>query len=495
MPFGLSTATHVLTRITKPICIYITRHGIRHTIFIDDGKINAADKETLIWAFRFVLDTLEKAGFVVSRKKTDTQLLISQCKVYLGFSVDLLSMSVSAKPHKLNAIQSAIVRALDTKPHVEARIVASVIGKIIALEPALGPIVQLLSRAAQMDLAEAVEERGWKAKVTFSSMARHSLSLFLDNMEDFNGAAIKSTVNATPLKAILQDCDKETPLHGRHNWSEIAVAAGDASDKAVCAFGVRGIPDLFLQVKFNEQERGLSSGHRELLTIKYALQERKTLFRDLPSKSVLWLTDSPNMTAFLTKGSTKRHIMPDILEVYKLARSLDLRLIPVQISREDYRIQEADHGTRFFDPDDWAVDFPSFQRLTEKRSWTVTVGLFSHYSNKKCDKFYSFGRAPHTSGVDAFSQSWNNEVAWVCPPTSLVIQAIRKIGVSRMRAILVVPAWPSSIFWSFLFPDGERAQRMTKDLVMFRTFVLRGQYCDNKLMQGHTKFPFLAFFL
>ena len=41
MPFGLATATHCLTRLTKPICIYITRNGIRHTIFIDDGKVNA----------------------------------------------------------------------------------------------------------------------------------------------------------------------------------------------------------------------------------------------------------------------------------------------------------------------------------------------------------------------------------------------------------------------------------------------------------------------
>ena len=81
MLFGLSTATHVLTRLTKPICVFITRHGIRHTIFIDDGKVNGADKEILLWAFNFVLDTLKRAGFVISRKKTDNNTTVDRKKV------------------------------------------------------------------------------------------------------------------------------------------------------------------------------------------------------------------------------------------------------------------------------------------------------------------------------------------------------------------------------------------------------------------------------
>ena len=48
MPFGLSTATHVLTRMTKPICVFATRNGIRHLIFIDDGKVNGENKAALL---------------------------------------------------------------------------------------------------------------------------------------------------------------------------------------------------------------------------------------------------------------------------------------------------------------------------------------------------------------------------------------------------------------------------------------------------------------
>ena len=65
-------ATRVITRIIKPLCIFIYKNGIRHTIFIDDGKVNAKSREDLVRAFTFVLDTLGKAGFVIAPNKTDT---------------------------------------------------------------------------------------------------------------------------------------------------------------------------------------------------------------------------------------------------------------------------------------------------------------------------------------------------------------------------------------------------------------------------------------
>ena len=36
MPFGLASAVKCITRMTKPLCGYLTRQGIRHSIYIDD---------------------------------------------------------------------------------------------------------------------------------------------------------------------------------------------------------------------------------------------------------------------------------------------------------------------------------------------------------------------------------------------------------------------------------------------------------------------------
>ena len=100
----------------------------------------------------------------------------------------------------------------------------------------------------------------------------------------------------------MDKCDSDLPVHGwsRLNETRKRIVAGDASDKAVCAYGVSGIPDLFLQAKLSQEESQLSSGHRELLTVKYALQHKADLFKSLHSTTVLWLTDSTNMVAFLS---------------------------------------------------------------------------------------------------------------------------------------------------------------------------------------------------
>ena len=140
------------------------------------------------------------------------------------------------------------------------------------------------------------------------------------------------------------------------------------------------------------------------MTVKYTLEKRPDEFKDVPFSTIPWLTDSINMVAFLNKGSSKRHTMPDILQVHKKVREYNLRIIPLQVSREDYRIQEANQGTRFFDPDDWAIDVPSFEKLVV--SWPISIDLFAHFTNAKCQRFFSYGKAPHSLGVDAFSQSW-----------------------------------------------------------------------------------------
>ena len=72
-------------------------------------------------------------------------------------------------------------------------------------------------------------------------------------------------------------------------------------------------------------------------------------------------------------------------------------------------------------------------------------------------------------GVDALSQDWTREVAWAAPPVSMVLQTAKKIALTRMRAILVVPLWPHGRFWTYLFPDGVHAAAMTLGLWTTKT--------------------------
>ena len=493
MPFGLSTAVQLLARLTKPICILLAGEGIRISIYIDDGWILAMLRELAAQYLQRTMAVLASAGFVVSKEKSDTVADVSQVKKHLGFLVDSTSMTIAATADKLDDI-AALVRQTLSSPSYPARSIAKVTGKLVALRPALGPVVFILCRLAQSELAAFTDAHSWSSKMTLSSEASSALLLLASSLHSFNTTPIRNEANATPLASFLgvSSATSDRFIYGSTS-AATTIFASDASASATCAYDVQGNHGFFQQSVFSQEEAQFASGHRELLAIQTALRHPPPVFQSGISTSVFWLTDSENVVTFLSKGSPKRPIQETVLDIVRRAHALKLDIIPVHVKRSDYRIEVADFGSRFYDPDDWSCDGASFEELT--RFWKVTVDLFAHYSNAQVSRFYSFGMSPHTSGVDAFAFSWDQEIAWCCPPISLVIPALRKIAASMMQAILIIPAWRSAQFWPFLFPDGLHAIDMCVSLVVFRPFIVRGPYCSNYLLQGRTAFPFLALYL
>lgn len=62
MPFGLSSAVHCLTKLTKPIIAKIQSLVIRYSQFIDDGKVLAPTKEECSRNLQSVFDILEQVS-------------------------------------------------------------------------------------------------------------------------------------------------------------------------------------------------------------------------------------------------------------------------------------------------------------------------------------------------------------------------------------------------------------------------------------------------
>ena len=54
-------------------------------------------------------------------------------------------MTLTAKDSKMAVVRESVNNVLNAHPTVDAKAVASMIGCVIALEPALGPMTQLLT--------------------------------------------------------------------------------------------------------------------------------------------------------------------------------------------------------------------------------------------------------------------------------------------------------------------------------------------------------------
>ena len=114
---------------------------------------------------------LQQAGFKLALDKSDTVNDIAQSKEYLGFILDSTSMTVHVPDSKLTRVQDALAAELSAAGSWrKAKEVASTVGRLIALEPALGPVVQLLTRVVQRDLLATVEIGGWSTSLKVSTL-------------------------------------------------------------------------------------------------------------------------------------------------------------------------------------------------------------------------------------------------------------------------------------------------------------------------------------
>jgi hypothetical protein len=279
------------------------------------------------------------------------------------------------------------------------------------------------------------------------------------------------------------------PNHVKNLPSEIW--CGDASNVAVCAYSIDTGKDTYFIGKLLPAECQLSSGGRELLTVKKALEAHRLITGPWKQNTLLyWLTDSTNLVTFLTKGSTKPAIQVIVIEVLCLARSLNCILQPIHLLRDDPRIVIADAGSKAPDSDDWSIDQDSFKWL-ERELGPFTLDCFADESNNKVPRFFSNFLCPTSLGVDAFCHSWENENCWICPPVSKILSVVKKLDNTKGRGVLIIPKWTTASFWPYLFPDGEKPIPIFDGTIEFHPNILQNQRARS-VLSGKTPFSFLA---
>ena len=494
LPFGISSAVHVMTKVMKPFSAFLSSLGIRHTIYLDDGRVCSHSKEQAAKDLETVYFFLKKAGWVIALKKSDTIDSIDQNKHYLGFKIDSKSMRVFLQPQKqadLISIVLTLVKALNR--FVTLKFLAKVLGKMISCAPALGNIPLIFARQGYFLLDQTVEAKGWSAKVKISKSVVDSLKQFLEIFPSFDGQPIMHSANSISLISIIgppEDFISESfvKIHTPSLPKEIFVS--DASNVAVCSYSMNTIQPFFFIGQLIDWQTKVSSGHRELLAVEMALDAKLKSSGPWPAQTnIFWLTDSQNLVTFLTKGSTKPAIQDTVLSVLRLAQALNVVLNPLHLKREDPRIKVADAGSRVRDSDDWSIDSMTFQALA-KEFGPFTLDPFADCSNAKTERFFSDFLCPNTMGINAFAHSWDHENVWLCPPTSKIIPTIRKIRNSVLSGVLIVPDWKAAPFWPMLFPSATNNNSFIKNVRQIYPIIVQNQRALSPL-SGKTPFSFL----
>ncbi len=493
LPFGLSSAVHCLTKLFKPVNAYIHEKGIRHSIYLDDGRIVAKTKHKAEEQRIFVYKVLRNSGWILEPKKSDKKEDINQSKEYLGFIIDTNSMAVRLQEAKKRRILQRIWETIShgSKP-IPAKELAGTLGKMVATEPALGPIVVMTARASYAVLEEATQKRGWDTKLILSNEALNGLKFFAENCSDFDDSPIRSAATEISVLSIIgppTSFIKSSFVANHVRTDDEKIWASDASGYATCAYSIKG-DHLYFRGILNEDEKILSSGHRELLAVARTLEYYEHTGKIAnKATNIYWLTDSQNLVTFLTKGSGKSHVQKDVFQIMIRCKRLNIRIIPIHLLREDPRIKIADDGSKTVDTDDWQVDDQTFQR--NKKKYDFTIDLFASDRNSKCKRFYSNFYCPDTSGIDAFSHSWDEEVAWICPPIQEITRIVRRLKISRTTGVLFVPKWMTADYWVEIFDEEGKLLWPFNYMEVCRPFIIQGTHNPRSPFAGRSRFDFL----
>ena len=95
-------------------------------------------------------------------------------------------------------------------------------------------------------------------------------------------------------------------------------------------------------------------------------------------------------------------------------------------------------------------------------------------------RFYSLFNAPGSSGVDAFSFNWKDEMCLLVPPVCIVGRVLRHLRLCGGKGVLICPLWPSAHYWPMLKHDFQN--EILSFLRLKGSIILEHGYNTNSLL-------------
>ena len=188
LPFGLSCAPWVFTKITKAAVSVLRELGIRLIIYIDDILVMAESETLLRDHVAGIIYLLENLGFVINFPKS----LLEPTKVidFLGFLLDSTSMELKLPGDKIKDLRRE-ARTILAADLITALDRSRLLGKMNAVTKAVA-MAPLFYRHLQAELQAALNKfcQNYGARLYLSSLAREELQWWTTHLTNWNGRSL-----------------------------------------------------------------------------------------------------------------------------------------------------------------------------------------------------------------------------------------------------------------------------------------------------------------
>lgn len=408
LPFGLSIAPFIFTKLMKPVVSYLRNQGLLLVIYLDDLLCINNSFNSCLMSTATAVNFLEKLGFIINKEKSS--LVPKQIQQFLGFEINSQNMCLMLPDRKRQNILDQTKR-ISRKNSITIRDFAKYLGLLCSACPAIC--------------------YGW----LYTKRFEREKFLALSNSEDNYDCVMNLSPNLKSEFSWWQNniLTLKNPIHSGRYTLEIF------SDSSLTGWGIycNGVRAHGL---WSDTE---SKGQINLLELKAALIGLQCFAKDLYNKEILLRIDNTTAIAYINKygGIQYTHLNDVAREIWQWCEQRKLFVFASYIKSKDNT--EADQESRRFNIDiEWELASTVFDKITNTFG-RPQIDLFATRLNAKCKKYISWKRDPSAYNIDAFTIDWSPYYFYAFPPFSLILKSLRKIVTDRATGIMVVPYWPS----------------------------------------------------
>ena len=410
LPFGLSLAPWVFTRIVREVCIAAHSKGIRLVVYLDDWMTLAANQSRSNEHSMAVVSLARTLGFILNGKKCS--LTPSQTFTYLGMRFDTVSMLVRPTPERIERFVSLRDQLL-SRQHTTARSLAALLGQIESLAP-LVPLGHVHKRELQRQFRSRWRQarQPWDAVVPLKGWFQQAIAQWMQ---------IEWLQQGVPIAFPVAQVDLYT-------------------DASMIGWGAH-VADLTASGIWPQEMTKRHINFLEMMAVSNAV---RAFLKFLTGKSVLLCTDNTTVACYVNRGGGSHS--PTLL------REAESLLLLCQSNNIALKARHVAGKINIL------ADFLSRPGMILQTEWTLAhsvlqpvwahwhkpmIDLFATQFSSRLPIYVSPVRDPRALETDALSISWVGMSAYAFPPFPILSKVIRKARTDNPCLILIAPMWPA----------------------------------------------------
>lgn len=412
LPFGLSCAPRVFTKVMKPVVAFLRERGVRLIIYLDDILILSDDQLKLNRQLSLIRELFQALGLVINEEKSQFQP--TQEIVFLGFRISTKTMTISLPTDKIRDIVQEAKRLLEKKA-VSVRDLAAFVGKTTAAKQAIR-VAPLFHRHLQALINNIISHltteemcKAYRRIVELSEGAREELTWWAREAVKWNSA---------PILPPVPDLTIET---------DASLAGWGATCRGARSGGLWSL-----------EEQKMHINALELLAATLAV---KSFAKGEKNINIQIKTDNRTTVAYVNHlGGTHSDVLNNLaMDLWRWAMQRNIFLVAEYLPGVKNMVADEESRTER-DRCDWMVHPQIFARLQEKMG-PLEVDMFASRLTHQLPRFFSWRPDPLAEATDALAQDWKGFRGYANPPWCLLLSTLAKIRKQGAQVLLIAPVW------------------------------------------------------